>query len=139
MDTQSSTQREPLQFGLTLFISLAFCVGGTVIDQIVRWTNPWEGFRSGLISSVVIGILWCMFLLPWSLMIFGLYRRWKWTRFRAHWVIGPALLIFIMFISGLIASPPTPQHRFMTYAKTSLPTDASNLSYRFQGGCFLDH
>lgn len=88
---------------------------------------------------MVFGIAWGIFLLPWSLLVFVLYRWRKWKRFRTCWVLAPAVLVLIASVAGLIVRPSMPQSRFKNFAKTDLPTDARNLRYHFSGGGFADY
>jgi hypothetical protein len=129
-----------MHFDLTLLLSfLAFPFGYT-IDQTFRWTNHWEGFLSGLIQGGMLGIPWCLiYILPWSLIIFGLYRWRRWQRFRTQWILAPSILIVAVMIGSLIVSPPSPAKRFKNFAKTELPANAQDLCFRFSGGGIADY
>jgi hypothetical protein len=135
----SETGRKPLHFTAALACSFALVTGSFVIEQTIRWTNHLKGFVSGLYHVVFIGIVWAVYFLPWSLLVFGLFRWRKWKRFRTAWLIGPAFLWFAVGVSDLITSPPMPQHRFKQFAKVSLPVVLEDLRYDFQGGGLADY
>lgn len=130
---------KPLHFGLLLLISFAIFNLGFIVEQTVRWSNHLEGFACGVFHVVFLGFAWCVYLLPWSLLIFVFYRWRKWRRFRAYWVLAPAVLFMLAPIGGLILYPPTPSHRFKHLAKTELPGDIQNLHFHFSGGGMADY
>jgi hypothetical protein len=140
MDYDEAAKPKRMHFALTLLLSfLAFPVGCT-IDQTFRWTNHWDGFVSGLIQGGILGVLWCLiYVLPWSLIIFWLYRWRRWQKFRTPWILAPSILIVTVMIGSLIVDPPTPAKRFKNFAKTELPSNAQNLKFRFSGGGFADY
>ena len=124
---------------LMLFSFLAFPVG-YAIDQSFRWTDHWDGFLSGLIQGGILGIPWCLiYVLPWSLIIFGLYRWRRWQRFRTQWILAPSILIVAVMIGLLVVDPPNPTKRFARFTKTTLPLNAQGLHFHFTGGGFADY
>lgn len=129
-----------MHYALTLLLSfLAFPVG-YAIDQTFRWTNHFEGFLSGLIQGAIFSVAWLLiYILPWSLIIFGLYRWRRWQRFRTQWILAPSILLMTVFLGSLIVDPPSPEKRFKNFAKTELPANAQNLNYRFSGGGLADY
>ena len=140
MDSDETSKPKRMHFALTLLLSfLAFPVGYT-IDQTFRWTNHWEGFLSGLMQGAIFSVAWCLiYILPWSLIIFGLYRWRRWQRFRTQWILAPSILIVTVMIGSLIFDPPRPANRFKNFAKTELPANAQNLCFQFRGGGFADY
>ena len=131
-------QKSP-HFGLLLLISFALFNLGYIVDQTIRWSDHVQGFLNGVIHILFFGGAWCFYLLPWSLIIFGLYRWRRWKRFRTQWILAPAVLMFLATIGGLLFQPPTPTRRFKSFAKTELPSNAQNLHYHFSGGGIADY
>lgn len=126
-------------FALLLLVSFTLVNLGYIIDQTIRWSDHVIGFYNGVVHVIFIGIAWCFWFLPWSLIIFALYRWRKWTRFRALWVLAPAVLVLLSILGGLVLNPPTPEWRFKAFAKTELPTNARNLHFDFSGGGVADY
>lgn len=139
MNETYEQKMKQLSFGLLLLISFATFNSGFIIDQTVRWSNHFQGLMNGLLHVMVYGMIWCIFLLPWSLLVFALYRWQKWKRFRAYWVLAPAVLALLVAIGALITHPATPQNRFRRFAKTELPSNIKNLHFHFAGGGFADY
>jgi len=138
----ATEQREPrrLHFGHILLISFVVYSLGYIIDQTVRWTDHLRGFMNGVLQSTVpFGFQWCILVLPWSVMIFALYRWRKWRRFRTHLVLAPAVVWLIVSIGSLIVYPPTPSNRFKQFVKIDLPKNIQNLRYDFTGGGLADY
>jgi hypothetical protein len=131
--------RKRLPFGLVLLISFALFNLGYVVDQTVRWSDHAQGFFNGVVHILVLGIAWCICLVPWSLVVFVLYRWRGWIRFRTQWVLAPAGLALLATLGGLLFQPPTPSSRFKSFANTELPPNARNLHYHFSGGGFADY
>jgi len=134
---QGNTKR--LHFGLLLLISFVLFNFGYIVDQTVRWSDHAHGFLNGVFHIFFFGIAWCFYLLPWSAVMFALYRWRKWQRFRTQWVLAPAALVLIATIGGLLFQPPTPSKRFKNFAKTELPANVQNLHYHFTGGGIADY
>lgn len=128
-----------LHFGLLLILSFAVFNLGFVVDSVFRWSNPLDGLANGIFHVMVYGIVWGIYLLPWSLFIYGLYRWRKWRRFRTAWVLAPSVLIFVLSIVSLVMNPPDPERRFLSFAKTKLPEKCQNLHYNFSGGGLADY
>ncbi|MEM8956019.1 MAG: hypothetical protein AAGD22_17825, partial [Verrucomicrobiota bacterium] len=99
-----------------------------------RWSDPIYGFLNGVFHVFIFGFVWIVYVLPWSLLILGLYRWRKWRRFRTQWVLAPAVLVFLMFLWSLAFYPPSAPQRFKSFAKTELPQNVKNLHFRFSGG-----
>tara|TARA_R110002049_G_scaffold65450_1_gene171902 strand:- start:9 stop:686 length:678 start_codon:yes stop_codon:yes gene_type:complete len=140
MESDETSKPKQTHFALLLVFSfIAFPVGYS-IDQTFRWTNHWEGFLSGLIQGVMLAVPWCLiYVLPWSLIIFGIYRWRRFERFRTQWILAPSLLMVFVIVGLLIFDPPTPANRFESFARTALPADVRDLHYRFTGGGFADY
>lgn len=131
--------KKRLHFGLLLLISFALFNLGYIVDQTVRWSDHAQGFFNGVVHILFFGIAWCFYLLPWSLIVFALYRWRGWKRFRTQWALAPAVLVLLAMIGGLLFQPPTPSRRFKGFAKTELPSNARNLHYHFSGGGVADY
>lgn len=139
MSDETTKDIKRLHFGLQLLISFALFNLGYIVDQTVRWSNHAQGFFNGVVHMLFFGIAWCFYLLPWSLVVYALYRWRGWKRLRTQWVLAPAVLVFLAMIGGLIFQPPTPSRRFKSFAKTELPPNARNLHYHFSGGGVADY
>jgi hypothetical protein len=139
MIESAQDKRKPIHFGLLLLISFVIFNLGYVVDQTVRWSDHLQGLMNGVFHVMFFGIAWGIYLLPWSLIVFALYRWRKWKRFRTHWVLAPAALALIASAGSLIIHPPTPSNRFKGSAKTELPTEIQNLHYHFSGGGIADY
>ncbi|MEM8954575.1 MAG: hypothetical protein AAGD22_10530, partial [Verrucomicrobiota bacterium] len=63
-----------LSFGLLLLISFVLFNIGFIIDQTIRWSDPIYGFLNGVFHVFIFGFVWIVYVLPWSLLILGLYR-----------------------------------------------------------------
>ncbi len=122
-----------------LAMSFAIFIVAFVIDQTFRWSNHFDGFKSGGLQGAILGVAWCLiYVLPWSLIVIGVHRWRKWTRSRNGYVLAPSWLVFTLFIAGLLFSPPTAGRRFRDRTKIDLPGDASDLRYKLTGGGFAD-
>ena len=134
-------QKQTKQLHISLALLMSFLVFnlGFVVDQSLRWSNHLQGFMNGIFHIMVYGIVWFVYLIPWSLIIFGLYRWKKWSRFRTAWLLTPSVLISTAIIIGLLISPPSPHKRFLRFTKTQLPSNAKELLYEFSGGGLADY
>lgn len=130
---------KPMHFGLLLLISFVIFNLGYIVEQTFRWSNHLHGFVNGVFHVMVFGIVWCLYLLPWSLIVFAIYRWRDWKRFRTHWALAPAILALVVSIGSLIMKPPTPENRFKSFAKVELPNRIQNLHYDFSGGGIVDY
>ena len=139
MSTDEPQQPQRIRFVKLLLISFGLCAGSFVIEQTLRWSDPLDGFLSGLIMVFVVGINWCVLILPWSLAIWGIYHWRNWQRFRTHWVLAPAVVQALSIVIGLFLSPPTAHGNFRRFAKTEVPADAKNLQYHLWGGGTADY
>lgn len=135
----TKTENKQLHFAAALACSFVLVTGAFVVDQSIRYTNHLEGLVSGLVHVFFTGIGWVVYFLPWSLLVYAMYVWRKWNRFRTAWIITPALLCFLWQLSGLITSPPTPQHRLKQYASATLPLGSEGLRYYFRGGGVADY
>jgi hypothetical protein len=140
MEPEKTPHPKRLHFALLLIISFSAIPLGYAIEQAFRWTNPMDGFLSGLIQGAVLGLAWCaIYILPWSLIVFGLYRWRGWQRFRSQWILAPSLIVLMVMLGGLLVEPTTPAKRFKRFTKTELPLNAQDLHTHFTGGGFADY
>ena len=140
MESKDTQKPKRLHFAFLLLLSFLVFLAGFTFEQTFSWTNHLDGFMSGLIQGGMLGVAWCLiYVLPWSLIIFGLYRWRGWERFRTQWILAPSILIVILLAGSLITDPPSPANRFKRFAKTELPTNAQNINFRFRGGGFADY
>ncbi|MBN8458233.1 MAG: hypothetical protein J0M04_10390 [Verrucomicrobia bacterium] len=139
--TDESLAAAPKQrnFALLLVGSFALFNGAYILDQTIRWSDHWDGFRCGLVHVIFIGIAWCIYVFPWSLIVFALYRWRKWSRYRAFWILAPAWAFLVFVLGSLVLEPPIPSVRFRTFAKSELPSDAVNVRHHFSGGGVADY
>ncbi len=128
-----------MHFGLVLLISFAVFNLGQIVDQTFRWTNHAHGFMNGVFHVMIYGIAWCIYLIPWSLVILGLYRWRKWKRFRTAWLLGPALLACALPLAGLVVDPPTAKGTFEKMIVRPMPESVSNLKAFRSGGGIADY
>ncbi len=122
-----------------LLISFALVTGSFVIDQTIRWSDPWAGFLNGLDHVGFIGSGLCLDVLPWSLIIWGIYHWLGWKRFRSHWVLAPAVFQALLTLSELFLSPPTAHGSFKQFAKAEMPVNAKIVKYHLLGGGFTKY
>jgi len=137
-ETHGQDSKQP-HFGMLLVISFVIFNLGFIVDQTFSWSDHPRGFMNGLLHVMVYGIVWFICLLPWSLIVFALYRWRKWRKFRAQWVLAPAVLVLLVALGTLIVHPPAPRSRFRRFAKTELPVNARNLHFHFTGGGLADY
>lgn len=139
MNTNDAPKTKRMHFALVLLISFILYNSGFILDQTVQWTDHYNGFINGIFHILVYSIVWCVEILPWSVLIYVLYRWKKWERFRTYWILAPAILILIGISASLILSPSTPAKRFKSFAKADLPTNATGLKFNFRGGGLADY
>ena len=136
-DERQSPKR--IRFIKLLLISFALCAGSFVIEQTLRWSDPLDGFFSGLIMAFIVGVNWCIVTLPWSLVIWLIYHWRNWHRFRTYWVLAPAVVQALFIVIGLFLSPPTARGSFKRFAAAEIPVDARNVKYHLWGGGTADY
>lgn len=139
MTTEKPATYRRLGFGKLLLISFGLWTGSYVIEQTIRWSNPLEGFVCGLFHIFFTGISWAVLILPWSLVVGGLYKAFEWQRFRSHWVLAPSIAALAFTIIGLIQSPPTARGSFSNFTKAEIPAEAKNVKYHLRGGGVSDY
>ena len=127
-------------FGLLLLSSFLLWSGAYVIDQTVRWTNHFEGFVNGVFHAIfIMSLVWAVYLGPWSALIWILSRWRGWHRYRTPWVLGPAVLAFVLQMGSLVMSPPDARTRFERFAGAELPDEIADLRVHFTGGGITDY
>ncbi len=138
--SNETKQREREPGLLVLFaVSYAIFIAAFVVDQTFRWSNHLDGLKSGLLQGAIFGVAWCViYVLPWSLIMIWLHRWRKWTRSRSGYILAPSYFIFVLFVAGLLFSPPTARRRFSDHAKMDLPGDVADLRYKLSGGGVAD-
>jgi len=94
---------------------------------------------NGILHIIVYGIAWTVYIVPWSLIILGLYRWRKWKRFRTAWLLGPAVLACALPIVGLAIAPPTAKGTFERIIVRPMPESISNLKAFRSGGGIADY
>lgn len=139
MSETDQSHSKQMHFSSLLLISFVVFNLGYIFDQTIRWSDHFRGFVNGVFHVLPFGLGWCIYLVPWSLLIYGLYRWGKWRRYRSRWVLAPAVLVLIVSIAALIVYPPTAKNRFKKFAKTELPADIQNLHFNFSGGGLADY
>lgn len=134
MSETESSKPKGLGFGWLLLISFVLVTGSFVIDQTLRWSSPWDGFLNGLVHIAYYGSGMLLDVVPWSVLVWGIYRGFGWRRFRTPLILAPAIIQAFVLLSGLISFPPTARGSFKQLAKVEIPTDAKNLQYFLSGG-----
>lgn len=136
----TSEIRKRHRFGSLLFLSFLIFLLGFVIEQTLQWSNRLHGLLSGLMQGGMLGLAWCViYVLPWTLILFGLYHWRGWWRYRTAWALAPSVLVAVVMVGSLGFHPPVPHKRFKRFAKIELPSDAENLHAHFMGGGFADY
>jgi hypothetical protein len=140
MKLEDGRKPKRMHFSLVLLLSFLGFFLGIVIDQTLRWTNHLAGFLNGLLLGGMCGLAWCVvYVLPWSLIILGIYRWAGLNRFRTEWLLAPSVIIFLAWIGSILIIPNDPAHRFKRFAKTELPANVQNLHFEFTGGGFANY
>lgn len=137
-DGEQAPEKKQIHFGLLLVYSFLLWNGAYVIDQAVRWTNHFEGLINGAFHVFFTGLVWAIYLGPWSVIVWMLYRWRDWIRFRTLWVLGPAALAFMAQMGSLLVSPPTAKERFKRLSGADLPEQVEDLRVHFTGGGMAD-
>lgn len=131
----------PKQPSLVILLGVSFWlfVGSFILNDMIRWTNPWAGFVSALAQSGIYGIFWLVVGLIPGLLIAGLYRWRGWRRFRTIAVLLPGIGMFCYMLSWLITNPPTASHRFKRFTGVDFPSSAREVRTNFTGGGVADY
>mgnify|MGYP000032353437 CR=1 FL=1 len=132
-------KRKPLHFGWVLLLSFGIFHLGPLVDQTVRWSDHLRGFMNGVFHIIFYTFGWGIYLLPWSLIVYGLYRWRKWKRFRTAWTIAPAFLVWVLVIIGFVSDPPTSKGAFEKLITRPLPESVKNLNVYRSGGGVADY
>ncbi len=131
--------RKALPFAAILLLSFLLFSAGFVVDQCLRWSDPWAGLLNGIMHLPLLSIPWLLFVLPWSLLIRWLYRSKGWDRFRSLCLLLPCMVTLgISVLEGLM-NPVNPQSRFQSFAHTEFPDPVENLQSSFRGGGLADY
>lgn len=134
MDDVNKVIAKPLGFAALLAISFGLANVGSIIEQMIRTTNLLHGFVIGLFQVFIYGFVWVLYVLPWSLLIEGLYRWRKWQRFRTYWMLAPAFIITAIPVGSLFVEPPFASTRFEKLTQTTLPENMQNFRCDLSGG-----
>lgn len=124
---------------LLLGISFGIFLLSYVLDQAIRWSDPWEGAFNGLLQSMFTGFAWILYVLPLSLGINGLYRWRRWERGRTWAVLAPAFGCTLLVLVGFAFSPPTAEGRLRGFTGAPLPPSVRSLRTHFTGGGLSDY
>jgi hypothetical protein len=139
MNPENETNPKQMHFALLLIISILLFPLGFTVYQTLTWTDRWEAFRSGIFQGALLAIPWSIiYIIPWSLIIFGLYRWRRWHRFRTQWILAPSVVATWVLIGSTILESQSPIKRFERFTKTSLPSDAKDLHCVLSGGGSID-
>lgn len=137
--TEQPNKGRQHRFLCVLLISLLLFILPYIIIETLSWTDRWSGFSNGLFHSIFASLSWCFTLLPWSVLIWFLYRKHEWKRFRSVWVLAPVILLSLYSMGSYFIDPPTAEKRFSRFAKTEFPANAKDLHYYFSGGGLADY
>ena len=139
MTSEKPAPFQRLGFVKLLLISFALWTGSFIIEQTIRWSDALQGFVCGLFHIFFLGFSWAVLILPWSLVIGGLYKAFEWQRFRSHWILTPSMAALAFTLIGFIQSPPTARGSFRRFAGTEMPPEATNIEYQLKGGGITDY
>ncbi|MDF3130084.1 hypothetical protein P0Y35_12825 [Kiritimatiellaeota bacterium B1221] len=140
MPTEVKTEkRKPLHFGWMLLISFVLFNSAPIVDQTLRWSNHFNGFVNGVFHIFFYGWAWVLYFLPWSLVIYGVYRWRKWKRYRAVWTLVPTVLIWGVVFVGFVTDPPTAKGIFERKILNPMPASVKNLRAFRAGGGVADY
>ena len=132
----------PKQPSLVILLGVSFWlfVGSFILNDMIRWTNPWAGFVSAWGQSGIYGIVWLGVGLVPGLLIAGISRQggW-WGRSRTIAVLLPGIGMFCYMLSSLIMNPPTASHRFKRFTGVDFPSSAREVRTNFTGGGIADY
>lgn len=131
--------KKPIHIAWVLVISFAVFHVGPIIDQSARWTDHYFGFMNGLFMSLLLSIIWIVAVVPWLLLVYGLYRWHGWTRYRTAIALVPSFLMLLVSLGELAFRPPDPYKRFEQFAHTPIPKSATSLHFHHEGGGFADY
>lgn len=131
--------KKPIHFAWVLLISFVVFHVGPIIEQSARWTNHYFGFMNGLFMIVPLSIIWVLAVVPWCLIVYGIYRWRGWIRCRMAIALVPSFLMLFGSLGELAFSPPDPYKRFEKFAHTPIPNSATSLRFSHSGGGFADY
>lgn len=116
-------------------ISLAVFELPMVLFAVFTWSDHSEGLKYGLLFCVpMMGLVWFLLVLPWSLVVLWLYRWRGWRRFRTAWVLAPSVIWLLFPVGSLLIDPPTPKRMFELLVVSPMPESVSNLRMFRSGG-----
>ena len=134
-----ASEPKQLHFAILLLLSAALFVAAYAVNEAFRWTDHLQGFANALRHGPFIIMPWLVVVIPWSLLVAGLYKWRKWVKFRTHVVIAPSYMMLALAIVGLVMDPPTAAKRFESRSGIPLPDHVKNLECHFSGGGFIDY
>jgi len=103
---EEDCQKPPMEFGWVLKLSLLVFNLGFLLDHSLRWSNLLKGLLNGLVHCILFSFQWSISVLPWSLLIFVLFRWRGWCRWRTALILAPAVLLFASRIANRVTRPP---------------------------------
>jgi len=142
MTKEKKNQQNKLYFKAIIIISFLVFTMSYLIAQTFKWTDQYQGFLSGCSHFVPLCKIWCYYILPWSIVVYLLYRLNKLIRIKAQCLIlAPVILACVYHTASVLTTPLAPNTRFQRFSKTHLPPNLQDFSYNFSGGgfdCFAD-
>lgn len=131
--------KKPASLALLVFGSFTLFHVGSIIEEIVRWTDHLAGLVNGLVMAIPMSLVWAISALPWCVAVHYIYRWRGWSRFRCTVALLPSILLLLASLAGLAMSPRGPHDRFQRFAKTPIPASARDIVYHLEGGGFADY
>lgn len=139
MNEENTVSARPLGFAALLAVSFGLFNVGFIIEQTLRWSDPLQGFLSGLKIAYISAVGWAIFVLPWSLMIAVMYRWQKWQRYRTYWILAPSFVMACLLVASLVIESPRATSRFVKFTQSTLPEKRQNFRSNLTGGGFVDY
>jgi len=140
MTKENKIQAKKRYFRVLQFISFLMFTISYPIAQTFKWTDQYQGFLNGCTHFFSLCKMWCFYILPWSVIIYVLYRFKKVKRFKSLCLLlAPPIITCCFHIVCVLTTPLAPGTRFQRFTKTTLPPDIRDLSYNFSGGGFENY
>lgn len=97
MTPSTTSESKHLHFCYAILLSLQILEAGLVIRWFLQgWTNRMDALLSCHCPLIKGGVVWCVYLLPWSVLVLLFCRSRKCLRFRTFLIVFPALLLIYL-------------------------------------------
>jgi hypothetical protein len=129
-----NTPGKQTHFGLQLLASYLLYAVGLVVYGIIDDSDPVEGLALGFVMALLFSIVWLIYVLPWSLFIYWLYRRHQWQRFRFAWMLAPVMVFLVWMLGSALEETIWPAKKFERATHCPLPRGITDFHYRYSNG-----